>query len=87
MLCWGGGGKGNNLHFFDLESVHRGIHFSDNSKHFCNTCSVSIVKNPTKNKFLFMSGARGAATGAAPVRYALSYSVLNDRDKRINGMF
>ena len=58
-----GGRGGDNLHFFDLVSVHRGIHFSDNSKHFCNISSVSIVQKtlPGPNYF-FMSGAarRGA---------------------------
>ena len=64
-----GGRGGDNLHFFDLVSVHRGIHFSDNSKHFCNICSVSIVqkKNPTRTKLLFHVRRRSArGVGSAP---------------------
>ena len=99
------------MHFFNLASVHRGIHFSDNSKHFCDICSVSIIqKTLLRPNYFFMSGAGRAlaqrhksgrpsgrrlkiasigntAAGAALVRYMLSYSILNDRDKKINRMF
>ena len=36
---------------------------------------------------LKIASTGSVAAGAASVRYALLYSVLNDRDKRINGMF
>ena len=30
-------------HIFDLQSVHRGMHTSDNFTNLSNTCSISIV--------------------------------------------
>ena len=54
------------MHFFDLESVHRGIHFSDNSKHISNICSVSIVqKNPTKQGCGAVTFFDGSGSGKA----------------------
>ena len=39
---------GDNLLFFDLESVHRWMYFSDHSKYFCNKRFVSIRGAPDK---------------------------------------
>ena len=55
---------GDNLHVFDLESVHRGIQFSDNSKHFFAIYLLfrSFKKNMPGPNYFFMSGAtRGGA--------------------------
>ena len=67
------------MHFFDLESVDRGIDFSDNSKHFSNICSPLIVqKKTTKTKLPFHVRRRSALH-----RYAVRsiYSGLNDGEK------
>ena len=37
-------GGGDTWRVLDFESVHRGIHTSDNFKHISNICSVSIFK-------------------------------------------
>ena len=42
---------------------------------------------PAGRRLKIASIGNAAAAAGAPVRYALLHPVLNDRDKRINGMF
>ena len=51
-----------------MESVHQGMYFSDNSKHFSNICSLSIFqKNLLGSNYFFVSGA--ARLGALSRRH------------------
>ena len=62
-------GGGDNLHFFDLESVHRGIQFSDNSKHFFAIYLLfrSFKKKHARTKLLFhVRRHSGRGVGSAP---------------------